>query len=52
MANKEDKFIIIRTDLFADQKALQETLADWKAKGLDLNQEIEKLINLGYIKKA
>jgi hypothetical protein len=52
MANKEDKFIIIRTDLFVDQEALQATLADWKAKGLDLKKEIEKMIKLGYIKRA
>jgi hypothetical protein len=52
MANSETtpKYTILRSDLFADIKALEATLADYKEKGLDVQEEIKKLVNLGYIK--
>lgn len=52
MANKEDKLVIIRTDLFTDEKSLQATLADWETRGLDIKKEIDKMIKLGYIRQA
>jgi hypothetical protein len=50
MTNKI-QYKILRADLFPDQQALEACLADYKAKGLDVEKEIEKMINLGYIKK-
>jgi hypothetical protein len=46
----ESKYTIIRTDLFADQEALKTVLEDYKAGGLNVEDEIQKLIDLGYIK--
>ena len=45
-----DQYTIIRTDLFADQEALAKVLSDYHAQGLNVEEEIQKLIDLGYIK--
>jgi integrase len=39
-----DQYTIIRTDLFADQEALAKVLSDYHAQGLNVEEEIQKLI--------
>lgn len=50
MASKT-QYTTIRTDLFPTQEILESCLEDYKAKGLDVQEEIKKLIDLGYIKE-
>jgi hypothetical protein len=48
---QETQYTILRTDLYEDQKALEAVLEDYKEKGLNVEEEVKKLISLGYIKK-
>lgn len=52
MTEETIKFEIIRTDIFPDQDALKKAIEEFATFGLDTKEEIDKLIWLGYIKKA
>lgn len=52
MAKEINKYIILRDDLFPSQEALEKQLKLCTDNGLSLREEIEKLIDLGYIKLA
>lgn len=45
----EAKYIILRKDLFPSQEALEKQLKLCVDNGLNLEEEIRKLINSGYI---
>lgn len=50
MSKEQPKYTIIRTDLWANLEALEATLKGYTDNGLNVEEEIKKLVDLGYIK--
>ena len=50
MSQDKAQYKIIRTDLFPTEADLEKLLDSYKQAGLDVKEEIKKLIALGYIK--
>jgi len=50
MAKEQPKYTIIRTDLWASVEALELTLKGYADNGLNVQEEVLKLVDLGYIK--
>lgn len=50
MAKEQPKYTIIRTDLWASIEALEATLKSYADNGLNVEEEVQKLVESGYIK--